>query len=319
MEILKEGDIILTGDDEKLSRFIKKYTKGSFSHAILYVGHGSYIHSDRDGVHSGNIQRLVFESSGNVRILRLDNKEKAKEACSFARLQVGKGYSIKGAINSKIKSKISVGDNRQYCSKLVAQAYNFVGIQLVDNPELCIPKEIEDCTKLTIVNEAIRVASDAEIEFAHSPSPLETQANITNHILENARKIIGKDIQTLTDLSHCIFQKPKFDQQISRLIKDSGYLTLWDGEKDNNPWRYDYSLFMDLPIQRAEKLKLAERELKSSSDMIERFSQMLSFYIDSHRKTPLEYTTLHIMLYQKLCEAMTQNNNVAKQVVGTLT
>ncbi|MGS0824376.1 hypothetical protein ACVBIO_01055 [Shewanella sp. 0m-8] len=102
MEILKEGDIILTGDDEKLSRFIKKHTKGSFSHAILYVGHGSYIHSDRGGVHSDNIQRLMFESSSNVRLLRLSDAVKAKEACSFARLQVGKGYSIKGALNSKI-------------------------------------------------------------------------------------------------------------------------------------------------------------------------------------------------------------------------
>lgn len=319
MEVLKEGDIILTGDDEKLSLFIKKHTKGSFSHAILYVGHGSYIHSDRDGVHSGNIQRLIFEYSSNVRILRLNNTIKAKEACSFARDQIGKEYSIKGAINSKIKANISVGDNRQYCSKLVAQAYNFVGIKLVDNPEICMPKEIEDCPKLTIVNEAIRVASDAEVKFSQSQNPLENQANITSHILESARMITGKDIQTLTDLTHYIFQNPKFDQQISKLLKDSGYLTLWDEEEAKNPWRYDYSLFMDLPIQRTEKLELAKRELTSSSDMIERFNTMLSFYMQSHRKAPLEYSMLHIMLYKKLCEAMTKNNNVAQEVVGTLT
>ncbi|MGS0824375.1 hypothetical protein ACVBIO_01050 [Shewanella sp. 0m-8] len=182
-----------------------------------------------------------------------------------------------------------------------------------------MPKEIEECTKLSIVYEAVRVASDADIEFAQSQSPLEKQANITNHILESARKITDEDIQTLTDLSHYMFKNAKFDQQISKIIKDSGYLTLWDGEKEQNPWRYDYNLFMDLPIQRIEKLELAERELRSSNDMIERFSQMLSFYMESHLKTPLEYTTLHIMLYQKLFEAMTQNNNVAKQVVGTLT
>ena len=115
MEAIEAGDIILTGDDEKLSRVIKKYTKGSFSHAILYVGHGSYIHSDRDGVHSNNTQRLLFESKDNVSVLRPKNTSIVKAACEFARSQIGKEYSVKSAVNAKIKTPIKFGSNRQFC------------------------------------------------------------------------------------------------------------------------------------------------------------------------------------------------------------
>ena len=65
-DVLKKGDIILTCSEEKPSKIIRTLTRSEYSHAILYVGEASYIHSDLSGVHSGNTQRLVIEDVGDL-------------------------------------------------------------------------------------------------------------------------------------------------------------------------------------------------------------------------------------------------------------
>lgn len=73
-------------------------------------------------------------------------------------------------------------------------------------------------------------ADKADMGFATSDSPLDKQTEATNRILLAAR-IVLKDIQTLPELPHFIFQQPQFDGQISRVILESGYLTLWENEQ----------------------------------------------------------------------------------------
>ncbi|MEZ8115868.1 YiiX/YebB-like N1pC/P60 family cysteine hydrolase [Vibrio splendidus] len=319
MGLLKPGDIILTGSDAKLSRVIKKFTKGSFSHAILYVGDGSYIHSDRDGVHSSNIQRLLFEVESNVIALRAANEQVVSLACEFARSQVGKEYSVKGAINAKIKAPLSVDSNRQFCSKLVAKAYEFAGLNLVENADTCMPKEIEDSQYLERVDNIFVKANEAEIEFAISDSPLDKQTEATNKILFAARSLFKKDIQTLSELPHFLFQQPQFDSQISKVVLESGYLTLWDNDRVKNPWRYDLIVFCNLPNSGEEKYDLAKREFDSSKGMLERFGIMLHFYIDAHKKHNLQFTKLHRDLYFKLCQGITDNYKVASSYLEKFT
>ncbi|MBQ4851047.1 YiiX/YebB-like N1pC/P60 family cysteine hydrolase [Pseudoalteromonas sp. MMG012] len=319
MESLIAGDIILTGNDEKLSRVIKKYTKGGFSHAILYVGHGSYIHSDRDGVHSNNIQRLLFESKDNVSVFRAIDNSIVPAVCQYARSQVGKEYSIPSAVNAQFKAPIEVASNRQFCSKLVAQAYEYAGLKLVKVSERCTPKEIEESPSLKRLDDIVREANDAEIDFANSESPLDKQTRVTNDILENARKIFDRDIQTLSELTAALFINPEHDSKISKLMLLSGYFSLWDEDLARNSWRYEYLSFMELPISKQEKVDLARREIESSKEMVSRFGSMLEHYKQAHEKYDLEYTRLHKSLYEKLLKAMLDNNKVASRVVSTLT
>ncbi|WP_305840064.1 YiiX/YebB-like N1pC/P60 family cysteine hydrolase [Photobacterium leiognathi] len=311
MRLLKPGDIILTGSDTKLSRVIKKFTKGSFSHAILYVGDGSYIHSDRNGVHSNNIQRLLFEDESNVMVLRSANEQVISMACDFARSQVGKEYSVKGAINAKVKAPLSLDNNRQFCSKLVAKAYEFAGLKLVKNADTCMPKEIEESKYLKIVNNITLKANKDEIEFADSDSPLDRQTEATNKILFAARALFKNDIQTLSELPHFLFQKPQFDSQLSKVILETDYLTLWDNDRVKNPWRYDLKAFCNLPITDIEKYALAKREFDSSKGMLKRFGSMLNFYTDAHEKHNLQFTKLHKDLYLKLYLGISDNHKVA--------
>ena len=57
---LEDGDILLTTQKHHVSKAIRLATNSEFSHAILYLGNGTCIHSTGDGVHSENPQRILF-------------------------------------------------------------------------------------------------------------------------------------------------------------------------------------------------------------------------------------------------------------------
>ncbi|TOJ75750.1 YiiX/YebB-like N1pC/P60 family cysteine hydrolase, partial [Vibrio parahaemolyticus] len=135
---LRPGDIVFTREEpsgksigeiksKTQSRMIRKHTKGNYSHVMLYVGSGSYIHATLEGVHAGSINRCIFESPLDVMVLRtVAEPYQIQEAIVYARNQIGKEYDVKeaaGSVYPQIKGK----DNRQFCSRLVAQAYNEAG------------------------------------------------------------------------------------------------------------------------------------------------------------------------------------------------
>lgn len=319
MSKLNPGDIFLTGNDEKVSRVVRKFTSGSYSHAILYVGNGSYIHSDRDGVHANNIQRLLFESDQNVTVLRLKSHTDLTDVCEYARTQIGKEYSIKGAVNAKAKLKAPFGNNRQFCSKLVAEAYDFIGVKLSKDTDHCTPKDIEDCNILQPVSDAVRLATEEEIDLATSDSPLTKQTEATNQILNEARKVSNKDIQTLQEVLEYVCQNPESDGAISKVVRESGYLTLFDGELSKNSWRYNYLEFIALPLSKEDLTAMVHREMKSSEDLLDRFGRMLIMYTQLHENYKLEFTFLHKELYSKLVKNAIAHNDTAKKVYELIT
>ncbi len=127
-ELLKQGDIILTRSDEKPSKMIRILTKSEYSHAILYVGEGSYIHSDLAGVHFGNTQRLIIDNLDFVKVVRINNQSAINKAIEYARLQIGTLYSRLSAANAGAKISSKLDTKRQFCSRLIAKSYEYAGI-----------------------------------------------------------------------------------------------------------------------------------------------------------------------------------------------
>lgn len=201
---MKSGDIILTAQLAPVSKAVRLATGSKFSHAILYVGDGSYIHSDGQGVHSNNIQRLLIEKEGCAEVRRLIDNGYVAKACMFARSEIGKAYSVKEAINTKNPLSKRKKINRQFCSRLVAQAYEYSGIKIVDNADYCSPKDLQQSQFIEVVPGCLKKATDQEIEFANSPSPIQKQTEITNLILSSARNLTGKDIQSFEELDQFI-------------------------------------------------------------------------------------------------------------------
>ena len=305
IEKLQAGDIFLTTQRHIVSKVIKAFTASDYSHAMLHVGDGSYIHSDGDGVHAGNVQRLLFDDERYIQVLRLKESVGRKlidAACTFARNEVGKQYSVKDAIKTKNPLSKKAETNRQFCSRLVAQSFESVGLKLVENSSYCAPQELDD-SELTIrVSDCVRKATDTEIEFANTENPLENQTNITNSIFTKIRGVTGKDIQTFEQLSNYLIENNQHDSQITNIIKESGYLFMWQHEMNANPWRYSQELFMSLPVSKEKLNQIATAELKSAINTKQRYVDMYEQHMRIWQAKQLQYAAIHIMLYQKLIE-----------------
>jgi hypothetical protein len=273
---LHVGDIILTSDKTLRSKGIRALTRGDFSHVMLYVADHSYIHSDGSGVHAGNTQRRLFGSAAGAVVLRLRDFDEAtaERACAFARSEVGKQYSRMEAARSKSRREAPdqlEDSNRQFCSRLVAQAYAFAGTSLVSNPNYCYPSDFLDSPQLRTVETPLRHANSAEIEFARSESPLEMQTRATNFILSEVRKLSGMDIQTFEQLPGLLFKSPQHDRAVCEIVKASGYLELWKEDVRRNPWRYDVEQFASLPHSPSELVRAARLELLGAARQMEQF------------------------------------------------
>jgi hypothetical protein len=314
---LEAGDIFLTTKNQKISKAIRLATSSDYSHAILYVGDSSYIHSDGKGVHSGNIQRLLFDSEYQVTVLRIKsdiNREQINNACLFARIEVGKQYSVKDAINTMNPLSKKGDSNRQFCSRLVAQSFESVGLKLVENSSYCTPHEIESSPLTRQIENYLREASDAEVQFAESENPIERQSLITNQIFTKNRKLTRQDIQTFDQLINFLINNRLFDSKITQIIQVSGYLLIWQHEVNANPWRYDAVLFMSIPLSQDKLRELAQSEIESAEKMKKRFDFIYQQFMDVWQVYRLRYAAIHISLYQKLLELSDLRISVAKYV-----
>lgn len=313
---LQKGDILLTSENSATSKVVRKSTGSDFSHAILYVGFGSYIHSDANGVHSGNLQRLLFEAPENVTVLRVNcDQETVKQACIFARSKIGTTYSVKSAVNAKLKASKKENENRQFCSRVVAQAYEYAGVKLVDTTSFCTPQEILESQCIQKVPGKARKATNEEISFANSESPIEKQSYITNEILSKVRKLTKKDIQTLDQITQHVIENPVHDQQISKIYRDSGYLTMYEYEIKKNAWRYDGRIFINLPLPIHKLIKLAIFERDSAHEKLALYKGNLEQYFYLNKIHKLEYSFIHFDLYKKLVENTLDNINAAEYVL----
>lgn len=315
MSLLKAGDIILTAQVGAISKSVRIATFGKFSHAILYVGHGSYIHSDSQGVHSNNIQRLLFESENHAEVCRVLDANYVNKAVMFARSQIGTSYSVKEAARTKNPFYKGEKLNRQFCSRLVAQSYEYAGLKLVNNSDYCTPKDLQNSSHTNAIHGCLRLASEKEVEFAMSESPLQRQTEITNSILKAVRNLTGRDVQSFENLDKFVIDNPKHDSDVTKIVMNSGYLTMFDYELTQNPWRYDGQLFLSLDIDESYKKEKAELELESAEDQVQLYSHNYLMCQHVRVQLPLRYFEMKMDLYKKLINLMNKRIDAARFVI----
>lgn len=302
---LQEGDILLTAQVAPISKVVRAASKGDYSHAILYVGGGSYIHSDGDGVHAANIQRLLFETPAHCAVLRPKqdvSRIVIADAINFARNEVGKQYSVKAAIRTKIggEARPNHDENRQFCSRLVAQAYESAGLTLVANSLYCFPHEIAQSDALAVVPNCVRQAMPEELEMARSENPIARQAQITNDILKQFRIISKSDVQTFQQLAQFVLDNPHYDDDLTKIVEDSGFWDMWRYDVERNPWRYDGEIFWSRGIQEDRLAEGARFEREEALKAIERYTAVRRSYAHAFSHRPLKYFRREIELYETL-------------------
>ncbi|SEH77465.1 Permuted papain-like amidase enzyme, YaeF/YiiX, C92 family [Rheinheimera pacifica] len=315
MNLLKPGDIILTSQVGAISKAVRLSTFSKFSHAILYVGDGSFIHSDGQGVHSNNIQRLLFDNKKHAEVCRVLDGNYVDQAIMFARSQIGTSYSVKEAVRTRNPLYRGEKLNRQFCSRLVAQSYEYAGLRLVNNSDYCTPKDLQQSLHTSIVDGCLRIAEDHEVEFARSDSPIQRQTDITNYILKAVRELTRSDIQSFENLDQFVIDNQAYDAEITNIVVKSGYLTMFDYELKKNPWRYNGQLFLSLDIDGAYKKERAEFELESAEKQAQLYSHNYLMCQNVRGRFPLRYFEMKMDLYKKLIDFMNKRIEAAKYVI----
>lgn len=317
VESLEHGDIILIKSDSDVSQRVRQLSGSDFSHAMLYVGLSSYIDSDGLGVQANNVQRKLFSSNEDVKVLRLKDdilKQKLVAITNFARQKIGTEYSFREAFTAlQDTSGVSAKEsNRQFCTRFVSQAYNSAGINLTENPDYCLPDDLLKSNLLVDVLNVTREASEAEVEFANSESPLKNQIEIHNHIFNSIREISGEDIQTFEQLEKLIISHPEFDEEITTLIKESGYLNMMDKDFEKNPQHYFFNLFekfyAENPLTAAKTILTIDISLQDAS------KQMINHFTDLIKKYPRQYFQMQLDLNKKLFEYSSTRLSVASEI-----
>ncbi|RNT31213.1 hypothetical protein B9475_002525 [Proteus mirabilis] len=314
--VLQIGDIVLTSTNTLLSKGVRVFTKSDYSHAMIWVG-GTLIHSDGDGVYSKNIDRLLFTAPDQVRVLRyknlLTNKQKIS-IINFARSQVGKLYSVKDAINVKLKFNRKASQ-KQFCSRLVAQSYHYAEIDLVNNADFCSPEEINHSELLDEVENCLKLANSTQISFSKTVDHNEEVQRNTMSMLESIRDFFNPSIQTLSDVLDYLNLHPEHDQKITTFAIKSGFFNHAEYDIYKNPWRYSDTYFLEYTNNNKScSLHLAGCIEKLGEDIIKVHLSELYKYYQLYKKEPLNFYAENIRLYRQLLNSHLLRNDVVSSI-----
>jgi hypothetical protein len=174
------------------------------------------------------------------------------QICQFVRQAIGSEYTTREAVRTAVGGS-DQWTRKQFCSRLVAQAYASAGIKLVNDANYCAPADLANSPALVAVSNAIETVSDAEAaRWAAHPDLTGTMRNAINAVLEGARKK-DKNIQTFEDVTPYLVRHPEEDAYFAALLASSGYLTVWQPNTERNRWQYEDALLAELPFEECAK------------------------------------------------------------------
>lgn len=315
-KVLERGDVILTTSDAAISRLIRVTTISPISHAMLYVDHCSVIDATGDGVHSANTQRLFFEQHNAVFALRLEgglDPATAIKICNFVRERVGSEYATWEA-GRAWQGMGNKGTPKQFCSRLVAQAYAANGFDLVKNTNFCTPKNLLKSAKLVEIANATVEVTDGEYQaWQTHPSGLDLMRQSMNHILNGARRI-DKSIQHLSDVDKLLLEHSEHDEKIMQLYAESGFLHVWKSDHEINPWHYDVELMEDVGSRHPEGVRwYCESTLAEGSREDNRYVTNAKVYQYYQSMRPRKAFVMLMAFYQMLAEQHVNRLEIAEE------
>ncbi|TMX69838.1 YiiX/YebB-like N1pC/P60 family cysteine hydrolase [Vibrio rotiferianus] len=305
---LEHGDIILESGSTKLvSGAIKRATNSEFSHAMVYTGHSMIHATTKGGVFSKNPQRLLVDKREALKVLRLKGglpQLQKAAVCGEAGALVGSLYGKREALGAIRKKKRDEAKNgKQFCSRLVAQCYDKAGIKLVENVDYCVPEDFNTSSMLYEVTGAVREASAQDVALKDKEDPNLVNQKETFEWLNKARNALKKngiEIRTINDVTKALLEDGRHDKKISKFVKATKYLNLYNVDREANPYRYSPSIFAavattskDFPDFIRDEVALNERE-------INRHSFNLQACRANYEQSNLNFILMHIELYCNL-------------------
>lgn len=241
-ELLHPCDIIMEHDHSRLGELIEKKYHIHYTHAKLYVGFGSYIDIDGTVVKAQQVKRTLYLEKDDVIVL------KYKEALSFqqqfkiidfVRSEIGKEFHMPREVFPFAQSSDENEQNREYCVRLIAKAFEYAGVPIVEDSDYCTPMDIINSGHLLNTNVTLHEAELDDIQYAHSNCVINKQDDYTYELFDNIRKVVSADIQTEEQLRQFIIDNPSKDTMIYNAIKDLPYFTMLNQYHTDHPEEYD--------------------------------------------------------------------------------
>jgi hypothetical protein len=305
---LRKGDIVLTtSPDKKTSGIIRAVTKSDISHAMICVSYGSVIDSTGDGVQARNIQKVFYEDSCAIHILRSKvplPEDVIEKITNYARSITGTRYSTAEAAVSVVPGLMNKSGNKQFCSRMVARAYSEAGIKLVKKPDFCTPSDIKKSQLLNLVEDPSIQVDEEEIQaIKEEGDTTEIMRKVTNLLLSELRKI-DSSIESINDIDGLVMRKPELDSIVSEKLENSGYLDCWQVEVSRFPWRYDplqmVQFYHSLEDQEILLDYCRETIMQDKNGDFKHWGINEKGYRDLHAKSNLRTFSLYADLYLKL-------------------
>mgnify|MGYP001207047398 CR=1 FL=1 len=312
-ELLVKGDVILCRFDDELSKRVMKSSNSKFSHAMLYWKNSSILESADQGVHSENIQRILFDNQDDVVVLRLKTPESKRKIDSIilnASTFVGTAYSYFEACRTKIKNlEIAQEPNRQFCTRFIAQSFAKSGLEIVANPDYCTPEEVLNSNLFERIEGVLKTPTSKEWKILETASLTESQRIITNDLLEEARHIASEDIQTLEQLCQFLIDHPNYDTELLKSLEGSGYLDLGLEAFVKVPWLFNESAFHDFLQTESSKEQTCRKIVEIAEDSINQFSSLYGTMMKLHQEYRLQYffrLATHYLMTEQFFKASKQ-------------
>lgn len=305
-ENLRLGDVVLESGHKFHSNAIKTYTKSNFSHAMICVGGTSIIHAEKKGIFSLNPQRLLVKNITDLKVLRpkkeLSESEKEKLEF-FLRDKVGSLYSVKDALLVAIDTKNRQSTNEyQFCSRLVAQAYNYIGHKIVDNVDFCSPADIEKSSHFYELADMTRKAEDVDVSYASRKNFIEVNQASMYEWLNKTRDLANKKydfrITKVNDVDNFLIRFNDEDEVVCDYVIQSGYLKDYLMEVGNNEHMHNEEKFITKYSDDIVYAICGEFEhIPSPTDRHIKNYQIAN---SNYMQTKLKYHELYIYLYKEL-------------------
>ena len=318
--LLLPGDIILVGYNNKESKEIQKRTNSKFSHAMLYW-YDSIIHA-ADIVITGNPSRMLFNDDDSVCVLRLKenyrNPVQISLLIGYARTFVGTFYDKKALVAMKKGKKVVPKENRQMCSRFVAQCYDHVMLDLVEDYDNCTPEDIFKSDILYPLPNPLVEASQDDIAFAESYDVTIVQFQaIKDFLIALKKKLPNEDIVSLLQLESYIDKEPSKGDMVLSLLEKTDYFNLWKLEKEHSPFLYNVDAFKNK--WKDQSANQAFSVIHESKRIIDEKQNDIEVYKEKIKKIgDIEYYRKMIELRNNIIETSRERIEVAEKILSDL-
>ena len=317
---LMAGDIILVGYNDPDSRKIQRRTESDYSHAMLYW-RGSVLHVS-DIVITSNPSRMLFDEDESVCILRLKDEYRTalriKHLIDYARKFVGTFYDRRALVALRDGKKVEPKENRQMCARYVAQCFDYVCLDLVEDYELCTPEDIYKSDIVYSVENPLLEATPEDIAFKNSFDVTEHQFDaIKGFLISLKRKYPQEDIVSLEQLEEFIKKNPENGDTALELLKKTEYFDLWSLERENGQYLYNVDEFKKMWKDEKSAIHQALAIIDDSKEIIEEKQGDIQEYQRRRIEiADIEYYRQMIELREHIIETAKERINVAEQVLA---